>query len=182
MRTREKMQTVSKTISYPGTKVPCTLIVKYGMEKLGDQEPYFSITGEIRKRSGVMLTCGRLDEDIKKHLPELAELVPWCLTKQSGLPMHYAENSLYHFKNYKQHIIESLVAADEEGRQKALEDADKESDSCKRSMMFGKVDDDHLINFLGLDTNDMAKILEDRRPALNAAFRSCMERHNVEFI
>lgn len=42
--------------------------------------------------------CGRCDEEIAKHFPELAHLQRWNLVSTDG-PMHYPGNALYHASN-----------------------------------------------------------------------------------
>lgn len=74
--------------------------VEYGMVKLGDQEPYFSITADTQTRhprGGVWHECsgGCLHDEIKEHFPELAHLITWHLVSQGGVPMHYLANGRY---------------------------------------------------------------------------------------
>lgn len=71
---------------------------EYGLRKLGNQAPYFSITGEINRqaRNGrwVEDSCGCLHDEIAKFFPKLKPLIKWHLTSTDG-PMHYLANSKY---------------------------------------------------------------------------------------
>lgn len=58
----------------------------------------FAITGEIRdtryRGDRAIVTCGCIHDEIAKHFPELAHLIPWHLTSTDG-PMHYIANTVY---------------------------------------------------------------------------------------
>jgi len=61
----------------------------------------FCVTGTIyNPKLGIRAddrieSCGRCDEEIAKHFPELAHLQRWNLASTDG-PMHYPANALYH--------------------------------------------------------------------------------------
>ncbi len=71
---------------------------KYGMSKIKDQDPYFSITGEIERYERCAWredACGCIHEDIAKHFPELKHLIKWHLFGETAGPMHYVANAIY---------------------------------------------------------------------------------------
>jgi len=72
---------------------------------MGNAQPYFTITGEVRKLTkkgqpfkgerGV-ISCGAVLDEIRKAFKtSLAPAVRWHLTGQNGLPMHYLANAGY---------------------------------------------------------------------------------------
>lgn len=58
----------------------------------------FAITADLydsrQKRDRGIVACGCLHDDIAKHFPEFARLIPWHLTSTDG-PIHYLENTMY---------------------------------------------------------------------------------------
>ena len=58
----------------------------------------FAITADLydsrQKREGGLVACGCLHDDIAKHFPEFARLIPWHLTSTDG-PMHYIANTVF---------------------------------------------------------------------------------------
>ena len=82
----------------------------YGFQRIGDQNPYFSITAEVQRFHSTGHNKGRWVGDswgcqhdlIRRHLPELADLIPWHLVAAvvengtvSAEPMHYFANARY---------------------------------------------------------------------------------------
>jgi hypothetical protein len=78
--------------------------------QIGDQAPYFSITGEIYSAARVrgekkvsfdgqnwwMHSCGCQHEMIAKTFPELAPFIKWHLSAADGpMQMHYVANAVY---------------------------------------------------------------------------------------
>ena len=76
---------------------------EYGLRKLGDQDPYFSMTGETQRQAGpargggrwVQDSFGTMPELIQKHFPTLRPLQKWHLTSITTGPTHYLANGLY---------------------------------------------------------------------------------------
>jgi hypothetical protein len=76
--------------------------------QIGDQAPYFSITGEVYGTECVrgekkiafndvarwLHSCGCQHEMIAKVFPELAPFIKWHLSAAAG-PMHYIANAVY---------------------------------------------------------------------------------------
>lgn len=76
----------------------------YGFRQHGNQEPYFSVTGEIEGWQGARwegVAGGCLHDEIAKHFPELAKVIRWHLCTLSGGPMHYIENAVYFWNAYR---------------------------------------------------------------------------------
>jgi hypothetical protein len=90
---------------FPGKQL--LFVVEYGLHQLGDQLPHFSITASVRKPWKVAygddpwVACGCLHDEIREHFPVLAPLIRWHLCDQSGTPIHYLANSLYHLEQGK---------------------------------------------------------------------------------
>lgn len=70
-----------------------TITATAQIHSLGGQEPYFSLTGDIRGPRG-WEAGGCLHDDIQKHFPELIPFVKWHLVSMAQ-PLHYVANSLY---------------------------------------------------------------------------------------
>lgn len=64
------------------------------LHKIGDQLPYFSLTGRIVV-NGVTETSGAIHEEILAVFPELAQAAALHLSDINGLPMHSFENGKY---------------------------------------------------------------------------------------
>lgn len=81
----------------PGDKYEISAVAK--LHALGEQAPYFSVTGELRnlKRHGdnAIEACGCMHEEIVKHFPELEPVVRVHLATENGIPMHALANGAY---------------------------------------------------------------------------------------
>jgi len=92
------MKTAERIFTRGGTKY--RIRAEYGLRKIGDQAPYFSITGEIDRqaRNGRWVEdCGGcIHGEIAKLFPKLRPLIRWHLCSKKG-PMHYLANSKYWF-------------------------------------------------------------------------------------
>jgi len=65
------------------------------LQKLGDQRPYFSLTGE-ETEYGRIQCCGCMHDELLDHWPELKPLVDIHLSDaETGEPMHALENGWY---------------------------------------------------------------------------------------
>lgn len=76
-----------------------TLTAVAELYRIGEQRPYFSVTGEIgtyaQHRNGNVQACGCLHEEILRAWPELAPIVALHLSDEDGVPMHALENARY---------------------------------------------------------------------------------------
>lgn len=83
--------------------------VEFGLHQLGEQTPYFSVTGAVydrhvrRGERSVMdeerllywmASCGQIREDIAAVFPEVVPFMRWHLTS-TDQPMHYVANAIY---------------------------------------------------------------------------------------
>lgn len=88
------MKTTSKKLNKSET-----LHVTAILYKIGNQTPYFAITGEIRdsrvRRDNGITSCGYLKDEILSAFPEFAPLVALHLSRQDGTPMYALENGWY---------------------------------------------------------------------------------------
>ena len=70
-------------------------------DNCGNGHESFSITGTICETNGKSwreTTGGCIHDEIMKHFPRLAHLIPWHLTSTDG-PMHYVANTVFHAGN-----------------------------------------------------------------------------------
>lgn len=91
----------------------------YGWHKIGQQEPYWSVTGEIQALRGNRWredSMGSIHDSIAKHFPELASAIKWHLSNLTTGPMHYVENAVYW---YEKHLGVSKYP-DKDDHEKAL--------------------------------------------------------------
>lgn len=158
MRSIEKKQT--KEIQWSRSTVKCRLVVSYGMTYLsGNNQPYFSITAdeEYMTRYGWRCSaCGCMHDEIIKAFPSLKRLIPFHLSNQDGLPMHYESNARYWWQ------------------QKEYE---KVCDHLRMSP--SNINIDYLKS---IDEYDFMSFLESRKPRMKAEFEAAMAEFNVEYI
>lgn len=69
------------------------LKAEFRIEQLGNQEPYFAVTGDMFQ-NGIWCSGGCLHDDIEKIFPEYAKYIRWHLVSLDS-PMYYIENSMY---------------------------------------------------------------------------------------
>jgi hypothetical protein len=79
------------------------------LHKIGNQAPYFSLTGEIYER-GRVTTAGCIHEELLAIWPDLAQLAALHLSTEDGVPMHALENARYFagFTKYQEASPEKL--------------------------------------------------------------------------
>jgi hypothetical protein len=65
------------------------LRIEYGLHKIGNQRPYFTVTGSTRDTGGAM------HEIILEAAPQLADLIALHLSDEDGVPMHATANGWY---------------------------------------------------------------------------------------
>ncbi|MDT8900613.1 hypothetical protein [Anaeroselena agilis] len=130
---------------YRGKKVPGRKEYVYAegrLTKIGDQTPYFSITGEVyptkadgtRDRRRSMIACGCIHETILKAWPDLADLVALHLSDIDGQPMHAIENGWYwnggtKWQAYKRETLAAHLRVSEE-------EADRVHETCTTKEQF----------------------------------------------
>ncbi len=162
-------------------------IVQYGMHYIyGNSQPYFSITADTFRKSS---KGGRWEEDgggcqhnlIKSKLPELAELIPYHLSGQDGLPLYYLENGYYWYKNdldvFKDYVRismdESIPTVPEIELPVILNDNGTELDITKEEKE--KIREKFRKQFI-------TDWLNSRQSKLKQEFNAVMERFGVEYI
>ncbi len=90
-----------------GTRPSYTLTAEAKLYALGEQAPYFSLTGELRnlrKRGDNQVEmAGCMHEELVREWPELAPLAAIHLSDENGVPMHHVANAAYWlgFTQYK---------------------------------------------------------------------------------
>lgn len=89
-----------KTYREGGTKyrIQATYGMDYAFARRYNQEPYFSLTGEIQRQARnnrwMEDSGGQLHDELIKHFPQLREIADWHLVSPAG-PMHYIANAKY---------------------------------------------------------------------------------------
>lgn len=80
------------------------------LQKIGNQKPYFSLTGRI-VQNGKELVSGVIHEEIVKVFPKVSDIVPLHLSDIDGKPMHSFENGKYWagFTDYQEEKPEYLA-------------------------------------------------------------------------
>ena len=130
------------------------VIAQYGFNKIGDQKPYFAITGEVRVDNR-MEVCGCVHDEIQKNIKHLKPLIKWHLCDYDGTPMHYIANSIFWFEQI--------------GKEKNAEE------NFKSTCVFGVLKTDKMPK----DVNACQKWLESRLPRLQKAFKKEMKEFGV---
>jgi hypothetical protein len=64
------------------------------LRKIGDQKPYFSLTGRVVE-NGRESTSGAIHEEILEAFPQLEDAAAMHLSDMDGKPMHSFENGKY---------------------------------------------------------------------------------------
>jgi hypothetical protein len=80
------------------------VVAEYGLDKLGDQTPYFTVTGAAwSARPGRMAAepdmCGQLHGIIRRVFPSLADVIALHLSDPDGVPLHALANGWYWYGN-----------------------------------------------------------------------------------
>jgi hypothetical protein len=94
-----------KTYREGGTKyrIRATYGMDYAFARRNNQEPYFSLTGEIERQARnnrwMGAGAGMVHEELVKHFPQLGEIVHWHLSSLVG-PMHYIANAKYWWEDW----------------------------------------------------------------------------------
>jgi len=112
------------------------------LHKIGNQEPYFSITGTVyQRRPGALtlrekdvITTGCIHDDILKAWPDLADLVALHLSDINGAPMYAVENGWYwnggtKWQEYKRETLAAHLRV-------SLEEADRVHATCTTKEQF----------------------------------------------
>jgi hypothetical protein len=107
----QKVQT--KKIEYRKDGIRYRMTVEYGMiGSRGDRLPYFSIKADIDRLDRtrwVEDSCGCLHDEIRQHCRSLAPLIPYHLSDQDGLPLHYVANALWYWENQSPETFASYI-------------------------------------------------------------------------
>ncbi len=75
----------------------------YGWRKIGEQEPYWSVTGETEvARDGYWRedSCGCIHDKVTKYFTNLLPAIKWHLCNLTSGPMHYVANSVYWYEKH----------------------------------------------------------------------------------
>jgi hypothetical protein len=72
---------------------------EYGWQVIGQQEPYWSVTGAIERRKGTKGweddSGGMIHKEVTQYFPWLVPTLKWHLSSKVSGPMHYVDNARY---------------------------------------------------------------------------------------
>ena len=94
-----------KTYSEGGRRhrIRATYGMDYGFARRNNQEPHFSLTGEIeeqaRNNRWMKASSGRLHDELVKHFRQFREIAHWHWTSPAG-PMHYLANAQHWWEQW----------------------------------------------------------------------------------
>lgn len=129
------------------------------IEKIGNQSPYFAITGEmwgsIIRSDRYWCAGGCMHDEVIQHFPEWEKYIRWHLTGLDG-PMHYIANALYW--------------AGHSGWCDGKPNSPPNKDYLYSTIVYGALDDDYLYHPEEMDKEELKSWLESRFPALMNAF------------
>ncbi len=130
----------------------------YGFNQIGEQKPYFSITGKGWRFDGTSSVAGCCHDEIKEAFPELAPLIRWHLVDNTGVPMHYIDNGMYWHQN-------------------------KNWDNMASTIVLGAAPDDHeWFEVIKKEAGWAEKWLKDRLPYLLGAMTAEMVKYGISLI
>jgi hypothetical protein len=145
---------------------------------------YLSITGEIRRpRAREAHTVGCIHDQILKAWPDLAPLVRWHLSDDTGTPMHYLANGMYWWEisvglnTNTPHgpdpveAFKSTVVWGALGQDAGLEPWRHGPPNCEADR-----------EELAITRRDVGRFLLERLPALRAAFFADLAAFNLAFV
>lgn len=92
------------------------------LHKIGNQSPYFSLTGRV-VRNGQEEISGACHDEILKAFPQIDDIAALHLSDMNGLPMHSFENGKYWagFTQWENGNVENLAALWRVGKNRAQE-------------------------------------------------------------
>lgn len=145
----------TKEVVFNEGNVDNKLIIHYGMRKISNQEPCFSITCELYEKHNNFwkeIACGCLHDEISKHCPELKPLIKWHLCFEKKGPLSYIENGMFWWRRSK------LTSTGKELYPSAI--GTKALEHFKSTIVFGAIDTDSQYKDLILNTSidDIDKI------------------------
>ena len=144
----------------------------YGINKIGDQEPYFSITSELRNNIHVMVSCGCQHYLVEKHLPHLKELIKWHLVSVDSGPMHYLANAMFWWERSKKDFVSSYKNDTTATGAKAFE-------HFKSTIVYGCLESDSRFNLDLADDEDVKNWLINRLPDVMKEFKLTMNKYGI---
>ena len=125
------------------------LKARFEIEQLGEQEPYFAVTGTTQ------FSGGCLHDEIIKTFPEYAKYIKWHLVSLDS-PMYYIENSMY-WAGFR-------------GWCNGKKDSPPNYEHLKSTCIYGAVASDYKYNLEQMNEFQLYSWLCDRAPDLMIAF------------
>lgn len=178
---------MDKSIDYEDMGVKQRLVAHYGLQKLGEQEPYFAITADLydfseRRGRFILSSCGCLHELIVKRMPELIPLIRWHLTFVNRGPIYYLDNGMFWFERsllgnptpaYKGDWTAYGDKALELFKKTIVYGASEEYDRIEESILKYRTDTEACKGFI-------RAWLEERLPEVMRQFHADMNRFNLD--
>jgi hypothetical protein len=175
---------LTKKVEYTEGKERYRLEVKYGFQKLGNQEPYFAITADLyyyrKNHRWSMVSCGCQHDLIAEKLPELKPLLKWHLSFEDSGPMHYEANGIFW---WERSLLKELVPA---YRGDTCAIGEKALENFKSTIVYGtspefdRIDEVFLTKRSDHDKAFMKVWLRKRLPEVMESFRKDMKEFGVK--
>lgn len=164
-----------KTYREDGTKyrIRATYGMDYAFARLHNQEPYFSLTGEIERQARnnrwMEDSGGQLHDELVKGFPQLGEIAHWHLTSPSG-PMHYMATAKHWWEQW---------GPKGEGAFPRIKPLRAFASTIAWGALPGEDSEGALASAMTRPWGEVRDWLESRLPLLQHAFRNDMEAIGV---
>ena len=110
-------------------EVMIRLNVDAGLRQLGEQAPYFTITGKYRNYYDETESCGCIHDKILQYFPQLEDFVRFHCRHMDGSPMYPVENGWYFVQNHKVSALADHLLVTEEEAQKVIDDCSRDKEA-----------------------------------------------------
>lgn len=155
-------------------RIRATYGVDYEFGRRNNQQPYFSLTGEIEQQDDRRpnhwrdYSCGQIHGEIARRFPELAPYVKWHLVSL-GEPMHYIANGKYWWKK-AMGVVEPGDYPDAPGSPNPI-------DAFQKTIVFGGIPGETMPTLHRWE--EAERWLRDRLPKLMGRFAADMKALKV---
>lgn len=161
------------------------LEVDYGFHKIGDQEPYFSITCSVyewRYSSWKLVSCGCQHDIIAEYAPHLLPLIKWHLCSIISGPMHYVANGMFWLQRAAMKSLVPLYYGDNCAFGAAAMNNFKETIVYGASPSYDRIEES-VLKYYEDDSvqRDFIRVwLDERLPEVMESFYEDMRRYGIK--
>ena len=134
------------------------------LHKIGNQKPYFSLTGRIVEK-GRESVSGAIHDEILKAFPQLADIAALHLSDIDGVPMHSFENGKYWAGFTKW----------EDGNAKQLADHWRISQDKAAHLLYDNLE-------LGLEQDLLKEFHDNQLPRWKQEADAAIKKHTLELV